>query len=71
MGNEVVRFALSISPGLAEKIEEMATSQHTTKSDIIRKSIALMSIAIENKALGNSIIVVDKNDKKVAGILGL
>lgn len=66
-----VRFALSVSPELAQRLEDMAKQEHTTKSEIIRKALAVMTIALDNKKVGNRLAVVDKSGSKVSDILGL
>lgn len=69
--SNVVRMSLNISPELAEKLEKMSEESHSSKSDVLRKAIYLMDIAIDSKKEGNQLAVVNKNGQKVSGILGV
>lgn len=69
--SQVVRMSLNISPELAEKLEQMSEETHTSKSDIIRKALLIMDIAIDNKKKGNRLALVNKQDQKVSDILGI
>jgi len=69
--SNVVRMSLNISPELAEKLEKMSEESHSSKSDILRKAIFLMDIAIDSKKEGNQLAVVNKDGQKVSGILGI
>ena len=69
--SNVVRMSLNISPELAEKLEKMSEESHTSKSDVLRKAIFLMDIAIDSKKEGNQLAVVNKDGQKVSGILGI
>ena len=69
--SNVVRMSLNISPELAEKLEKMSEESHSSKSDVLRKAIFLMDIAIDSKKEGNQLAVVNKDGQKVSGILGI
>lgn len=69
--SNVVRMSLNISPELAEKLEKMSEESHSSKSDVLRKAIFLMDIAIGSKKEGNQLAVVNKDGQKVSGILGI
>ncbi len=65
----MVRFSVEMSPELASKFEEMSEIEHTSKSDIFRKALFLMHVAIDSKRGGNKIAVVDKSGHKVSDII--
>lgn len=69
MNKEMVRFSVEMSPELANKFEEMSESEHTSKSDIFRKALFLMHVAIDSKRGGNKLAVVDKSGHKVSDII--
>lgn len=69
MAKEMVRFAGEMSSDIAQKFDDMVKSQHSSNSDIFRKALFLMYVAIESKKKGNSIAVVDKNGRKVSDII--
>ena len=41
---ETVRLSLSLSPELNDRLEQLAFSSHTTKTEILRKAIALYDV---------------------------
>lgn len=55
-----VRLSLDVSPELNQLLEELARETHSTKSDVLRKAIALMDVAVEAKARGQHLIVSDR-----------
>ena len=69
MSKDMVRFAVEMSPELAGKLEEMSEIEHTSKSDIFRKALFLMHVAINSKRRGNAIAVVDQSGHKVSDII--
>jgi predicted DNA-binding protein len=46
---EGVRLSLTLSPELNERLEQLAASSHTTKTEILRKAIALYDVVAEAK----------------------
>ncbi len=44
---ESIRLSLAISPELNETLEALAVSRHTTKSEVLRKAIALYDVVAE------------------------
>jgi hypothetical protein len=69
--SNMVRMSLNISPQMAEKLEKMSEESHSSKSDVLRKALILMDIALDSQKEGLQIAIVDKDGKKVSGILGL
>jgi metal-responsive CopG/Arc/MetJ family transcriptional regulator len=69
MSKNMVRYAVELSPELAEKFEEMAEQEHASRSDIIRKALFLMYVAINSKKKGRELAVVDKLGHKVSDII--
>ena len=69
MSKDMVRFSVEMSPELASKFEEMSEIEHTSKSDIFRKALFLMHVAIDSKREGNKLAVVDKSGHKVSDII--
>lgn len=66
-----VRLSLDVSSEVNDTLDEMAEKLHASKSDVLRKSIALMEVAIREKGRGNHLGVVDKNQKILKEIVGL
>ena len=66
-----VRVSLDMSPEANDLLESLASLHGTTKSQILRRSVALYHVASEANALGNRLAVVDKDKKVVSEIVGL
>jgi len=71
MNGKAIRLSLDVSPDLNEMLEKMANKSHSSKSDILRKSIALMEVAVTEKAKGNHLGVVNEDRKIIKDIVGL
>ena len=65
MSAEKVRLSLNVSPQLNDTLEALANTTHTTKSDVLRKAIALMQVAVEAKDNGQAVGIVDKLHKRL------
>lgn len=68
---ENVRLSLSVSPELNEKLEQMATSSHTTKSEILRKAIALFDVVTEAKSEKKRFGILDQDKQLLTEIVGI
>lgn len=66
---DMIRFSVEMSPELANKFEKMSEIEHTSKSDIFRKALFLMHVAIDSKRSGNVLAVVDQKGHKVSDII--
>lgn len=66
-----VRVSLDMSPEANDLLESLASLHGTTKSQILRRAVALYHVASEANSLGNRLAVVDKDKKVVSEIIGL
>lgn len=66
-----VRVSLDMSPEDNDLLEKLASAHGTTKSQILRRAVALFHVASEAKASGNRIAVIDQEKKVVTEIVGL
>jgi predicted transcriptional regulator len=66
-----IRLTLDLSPELNNLLEELASAIGATKSDVLRKSIGLMEVAIDAKRNGKKLGVVEKDQPMVTQIVGL
>lgn len=66
-----IRLSLDVSPELNETLESLAEATHGTKSDVLRKAIALMEIAVDAKRDGLKLGVVEKDQRVATEIIGL
>lgn len=71
MANEgKVRLSLDLSPQTNSLLERVVSDQGTTKSDVMRKAIALVIVAEDARREGRSLGVIDANKQLVAEIVG-
>lgn len=66
-----VRLSLDVSSELNTMLDEMAEKTHSSKSELLRKSIVLMEVAVREKEKGNHLSVVSNNQKIIKEIVGL
>jgi predicted transcriptional regulator len=57
---EKVRLSLDVSPELNDLLDTLAYKTHSSKSDVLRKAIALMEVAVLAKEQGQTIGVAEK-----------
>jgi hypothetical protein len=69
--NRRIRLSLDVSPDFFNIIEEMAENSCTTKSEILKRGIVLLQVALSEKANGNHLGVVNNKQKVVKDIVGL
>jgi predicted transcriptional regulator len=63
--NERVRLSVDVSPELDAMLEQLAKDVHGTKSDVLRKGIALLQVAVDAKKQGQKFGVADPNTKQL------
>jgi predicted transcriptional regulator len=67
-----VRLSLDVSPELNDLLEELATATHSTKSEVLRKAIALMDVAVDAKESGQKLWVSNQppagTSREIVGI---
>ncbi|HEX8073144.1 MAG TPA: ribbon-helix-helix protein, CopG family [Pyrinomonadaceae bacterium] len=68
---ERVRLSLDISPELNRLLEELAAKTGGTKSDVLRKAITLMEVAVDAKRRGLKLGLADKDQTLATEIIGL
>ena len=66
-----VRLSLVVSPELNETLEELAERSHSSKSDVLRKAIALFDVAAQAKQKDQRIGILDRDDNVVKEIVGI
>jgi len=71
MNSRSIRLSLDVSPELNKVLDDMALKIHSSKSEVLRKSIALMEVAVQEKEKGNHLGIVGKDQKLVKEIVGL
>jgi hypothetical protein len=72
-GRDKVRLSLDVSPELNMRLEQIVRATHASnKSEVLRKAIALMDVAVEAKAQGHKLYVGDTppagSSREIVGI---
>ena len=68
---ESVRLSLALSPELNARLEELAQAGHTTKSEILRKAIALFDVVAEAKSEKKRFGILDQDRHLLTEIVGI
>ncbi len=71
LDKEKVRLSLDISPELNKLLENLAATTGGTKSDVLRKAITLMEVAVDARRRGLKLGLADKNQPLATEIVGL
>ncbi len=66
-----IRLSLDISPETNTLLETLASSIGGTKSDVLRKGIVLMQVAIDAKRQGKKFGIAEKDQSLATEIVGL
>ena len=66
-----IRLSLDISPETNTLLETLANSIGGTKSDVLRKGIVLMQVAIDAKRQGKKFGIAEKDQSLATEIVGL
>ena len=68
---ERVRLSLEVSPELNDKLDELSDKIHGSKSDVLRRAVALMDIAVLARDEGHKLGIADRNQPLVTEIIGI
>ncbi|MBW4699175.1 MAG: DNA-binding protein [Aphanocapsa lilacina HA4352-LM1] len=66
-----VRLSLDVSQELYQVLDEIARMEETTKADVLRRSIALMQVAVEAKRQGLKFGAADQDQVLKTEIVGI
>ncbi len=69
--SEKVRISLDISPELNRRLQTMARDIHGTKSDVLRKSLALMEVALQATKEGKKFGAAEHSDQLTTEVVDL
>jgi predicted transcriptional regulator len=69
--NESVRLSLVVSQELNSRLEQLAAAGLTTKSEILRKAIALFDVVAEAKSEKKRFGILDQNKNLLTEIVGI
>jgi uncharacterized lipoprotein len=75
MSNEKIRLSLDVSPELNTLLEELAKDIDGNKSDVLRKAITLMDVAVQANKNNRKLLIADAdvnvNSTKIQEIIGI
>jgi predicted transcriptional regulator len=66
-----VRLSLELSPQLNDTLEALATRTHGTKSEVLRKAIALMEVAVRAKEQGKKFGIAESDQPLSTEVVGI
>ena len=66
-----IKVSVHMPDELNNIVEGLCEENHLTKSEFIRKALALMTYTLNYKQKGGHLAILDKNDKKLADVVGL
>lgn len=69
--HDKVKLSVFVSPQLNETLESMAQESGSTKSDVLRKALALFEVASEARRDGNRIAILTKDRQVLTEIVGV
>ncbi len=64
-------MSLDITPELNTLLDTLATNIGGTKSDVLRKAIALMEVAVDAKRQGKKFGIAEKDQPLATEIIGI
>lgn len=72
MAKRTVRLTLEVSTDLNDTLDNLANNSSSTKSDVLRKAIALFEFASAGKLKGRALALIDpKTEKILSHIVGI
>ena len=66
-----IKVSVHMPDELHDIVENLCAQNHLTKSEFIRKALALMTYTLNYKEKGGHLAILDKNDNKLADVVGL
>ena len=69
--SERVRLSLEVSPELNDKLDELSDKIHGSKSDVLRRAVALMDIAVRARDEGHKLGIADRSQPLLTEIIGI
>ena len=66
-----IRLNVNITDELNRRVDSMSEKSGSSKSDLLRKAIVLMDLAVNESAKGNVLAVADKNHQILREIVGV
>jgi predicted transcriptional regulator len=71
MAENMVRMSLELSPDVNQTLDRLAERMHTSKSEVLRKAIGLIEVAVEAREQGKEFGIAEKGTPLQTRIIGL
>ncbi len=71
MSKKTIRLSVDVSPEFYKMLGIMAEESHSSKSDVLKKSVVLMNVALDEGKKGHQIGILGKDDKLITKIVGI
>jgi predicted transcriptional regulator len=68
---EAIRLSLAVSPELNDRLEQLASTGHMSKSEVLRKAIALFDVVAEAKSEKKRFGILDQDKRLLTEIVGI
>lgn len=68
---ESVRLSLVVSPELNARLEKLAAAEHSSKTEILKKAIALFDVAYQAKTEDKRLGIFGSNKQLETEIVGI
>ena len=66
-----VRLNVNITPELNDRLDMLAEQSGTTKSELLRKAIALIDLAVTERGQGHRLAITDDQQHVLREIVGV
>lgn len=63
------KYTIGFPPKIAEKLEKLSEEEQITKAEILKKSIIVYDVFLEELEKGNKIAILDQDNKLIKEIL--
>lgn len=67
---DTIRVTLDMSPDLNQLLDELARAQHTSKAEVLRRGIAMMKFAQQEREKGRRIGSADPDQELATEVVG-
>jgi len=71
MAEKMVRLSLELSPDLNRLLDDLSERMHTSKSEVLRKAIGLIEVAVDAREKGKVLGIADKTTPLETRIVGI
>ncbi len=66
-----IRLTVDVSPELNQTLDQLAENAHLTKSEVLRRAIALMKVAAQAHEKGQKLALISQDQQATTEIVGI